>query len=764
MSQALGVALTALATLAVLALIGAGPALALLRNPSAQVLVAAPLGLAILSATGVTAALLAPLGTLAIPLLLTLLAASAALGWRHRNRLPTGDALLGRRRGWAAALAAAGALGPMLMLLVSARSGSSGPVVLAVADVWQHVPRMEFLRENRIWEFVPVEESTSRLVSYQGDVATRDGYRFGMTAVAVVLAAVLPVGDAAAFWSLHLALLALLPPAVWLVARCAGAPRLAALLAASGASGSTFLTLVPDGALDTIAGLLLVLVTVPLWAAALTSPGKVRSSAAGVLAAGVAAVYPEYLPPLAAAMATALVCTAWAGRSRATAMRLLRSSVAVLATMLLIAPYALVRLLDYYPWLAETVSRPGGPPRFLTELNTLPWLLGFLHLYELRTVTPAQVLPLAVLALLVLAMASLAWRHRVSTAGIGTTAAVPLFALVVGVGSFHSDPETEYAMWKWLVLAAPFVYCCAAVGTAALVGRGPATQVVAGGLAGVVVLLLVAADLRFLALLSEKGAPYPGAAAEAVRRATDDRSGQEVLQLEGLGAVAYPLSDWSALVHAASQGDISRLSFDATDPSWAPQGTQLLRTHLPLASYDVAGEHDLVLTTTSGLATGRQRLSEVGHYAVEVAGERDAVLQRAQGRVVVHGKEVLPYVADGTTVTVRNRGAGPSGLMVRAHENTWAGAGLQLLSAGSETPLIPVLVDHGGAACFEIPPGALSTYEFRAANMPEGLDVQVPETDSDRVFGSASRIPPGHPLATLRAGAPGCGGLWPQGS
>jgi len=726
--EALRLGVYGLGWLALLTALGSGPAVVLAGRRYPPLLVAPALGGALGAALTTTASLVLASSTTGLAVLAPAAVVSlvvAIVAWRRRA-LPFD----------VAEVAVPFSLG-LVALGVALTPGfvtdNVGPVIYAVADAWQHATQSIWLAGHTSGTTADPRELVGQLPVSAGWADTHDGFRIGLPSLNAAFARLAGTRPEETYYALGAATFALLPSSVWAVARRVGAGRVAASLGAVYGIAAVGLTLVVDGAAENLLAMALAPLAFVFGLEALATGGARRIILAGVAWGGLLAVYPEYVPPLALSVAVvAVIALVVAGRDALVPM--LGASAkrlgGIVLTILVVAPYSVVRDVDYYRWLPSHAA--GGAVRHLTLENVGAWAFGVLHLYQLNNFallsTPKRALAIGLpLILLAVAVAGIVRRPRTALAYLVAPAVVSVGA---GVYLYWFRTDNEYALWKWLLLAIPFVAALVALGCQWLVetrwGR-PALIVLGVAVAG----SIAYTDVRFTRLLDSYAVFVPDDARALVSDAGS--LPQPTIFLEGPDANPYPLVDYVGLYATLLQIPGVHVSYDPEAGGPAAQGNQILAPLLPPAAHEDPS-YRYVFTTFGGLRRTARTIDSRGRFALLARAPVDAVVTGVPAWTIAGGRS-LPYAIGPFQLWISAPRAGRVRLVVGTTPTT----GSPLLALSVAGRLLPTRARQGGAVlCTVVRAGAgftrVDAQPLTAA--PTAASIHVWQADVDRVNGA----------------------------
>ncbi|MDX6621483.1 MAG: hypothetical protein QOK36_3869, partial [Gaiellales bacterium] len=364
MSAAVQLAVYVLAIFGLLTAVGIGPAISLGGRIPAPALMAPALGLAILAAVLVSLSYVMTMSHAAWLALAPLACASVIV------------AVLagGRRRVDARELAvplSISALGLVVACLPAVLLHTTGPTTLAILDVWGYIPADLWLQHHTATAAVPPGAVRYDLVSSAGHYWMTGDQRIGSMAVSAALASILHTSPDETHLAFLATLYAIVPSSIWVLARAAGAGRLAAGVGAAFGLSPTLLMLVFDSTEANLIGLALAPLGVLMMTRAAITGSLREAILAAVFVAGLIAGYPEYLLPYglvsalaigAGALAEVLAHRAGWGRIGTIALR----GAGILAAGLAVTPVASDRMRVFLPSVRNVANISDLPDRWLT--------------------------------------------------------------------------------------------------------------------------------------------------------------------------------------------------------------------------------------------------------------------------------------------------------------------------------------------------------------------------------------------------------------
>lgn len=724
MAEALRLGIYGLGWLALLTGLGVGPAYLLAGRRYPPLVLAPVLGAALGPALMTTASVVLTMSTAAFAVLLPAAVVSVAVALVVARRTDAHVDL-----GELVVPASLALVGLFVALVPGFVHDNVGPLVYAVADIWLHATQSIWLAGHTSADSADPRELVGQLPVFGGWADTHDGFRIGLPSLNSAFARLAGTRPEETYYSLGAATLALLPGSIWVLARRLGAGRLAASLGAVYGIAAVALTLVVDGAAENLLAIALAPLAFLFGLEALGEGGARRIVLAGLTWGGLLAVYPEYVPPLGLAAAVAAILGLVVARRDALGATLRSGALrlaGIVLTIVLVAPYSIVRDFDYYRWLPSHAA--GGAARHLTLENAGAWAFGVLHLYQLQNFgllsAPKHALAVGLpLVLLAVAAAGVVRRPRVALLYLVVPAAVSVLAAVY-LYWFRTD--NEYALWKWLLLAIPFLAALVALGFQWLVETRRARPLLLV-LAVTVVATIGYTDARFTRLLDARAVFVPDDARTLVSDSSLDRPS---IFLEGPDATPYPLVDYIGLYATLLQIPGVQVSYDAGAGGPAAQGNQILDPVLPATAYENPA-YRYVFTTFGGLRRPGQTLDSRGRFALVSRAPVDAVVTGVPAWTTLRGR-TLPYAIGPFQLWISAARAGPVRLVVGIVPTN----GLVLSVGGRPLPAVPLRDDGVLCAVVRAGPGFTRVDAQPTASVSTGAAIRVWQTDVERVNGA----------------------------
>ena len=727
MSEGIRVVAFAIGYLVIFIALGLGPACVLARGSTPRFVLAPMLGLALAASVLTTASVALTMRTAAWVVLIPLALLSLSLAfWRLRRR----------RKIEAAEVAIPTFLVVVALLLASAPAfarGTVGPFGLGVYDALGYVQTDFWLQGHALRDEPPPDAGRWDLSLAYGHALTQDETRIGVSVVDAAVASVLRVRPDETVFAFLAALFALLPATIWVVARELGAGRAAAAFGACFGLSPAVFTLVADSALANLCALVLAAPALVLALRGLERGETLELLLAAVLLCGVISVYPEFIPPLAAAagLGGAVYAARWAVpiRSRARARTFLIGFAVIAAGVALIAPLSDYRALSYLSRIggADSGLFSGLPPRFLTLENAGAWAFGVLHLYQLQRFDLLSGWKTAIAVALPLALAVL-----VAAGALRSRAAVALvlapIVVSIGLGLLayrrYQGGHCEYCLWKSLTFILPFLGVGLALGVDAVWRSnrwprfmGVATRVAVTALALGAVGVLARSDVK-------------------VARAIEHTPAVALMSLRELDDAHVPLPEQAQLlVEGAEASDAPKWTVPET--YYAARGIDGARPSLPLIRDDAlylgvgvpksprqfyAPTYDYVLSAFPGLRSNRTLLASRGNYALFQRAATDVAIVGASSALdPAEGKEAIPWLL------------GPLQLWISAPVPRRVGVMLSLRHREAERPLLHLVSGRKPLPTFS---SADHSRVCADAMLGRGLTILTAEPDFP------SRLPP----------------------
>jgi hypothetical protein len=699
--------------------IGAGPVAAMARRAALSHLALVPLvGLALVSTLLTSATAVMTLDTAAYAVLVPAMALSAGAAViilvRRRARPRLTDAAIPLAIAAAALLVA---LGPGLSI------GSAGPYTGVLRDAWWYVAMGDWLRDHTVWDTPADSVWLHNLLDGTGWVSLQLDARLGLTVLPSTMAQLLGTTTEQALYPVMVLLFALLPPALWASARVIGLGKVAATVAALLGMGALPLSLVLDTAVGNLAGLIFAPLAIAFGIAAVRSGGWSEIVLAAIFAAGLVASYPEFVPPtvlVAGLGGLWVVVRAWRRRRLGDLIAPARRVGMVAAGLVVLAPFATVRLFDYLLWADGATS--AVVDRGLSPGTIGAWASSLMHTYELGEIATMSWAARALLILGPLLMLALAVHGATVRRDAGdvllvlvpVVVAVVLGAYVYRTGAFDGD-ECQYCLSKALTFAFPSAVIGVGAGVQSLVllarsGRRVAVAVAVPCLAAAVTLGVGIAlgtqrmaqdfvdtaaylppEARALAADGERLGVSGGVFIEGIEAAGDvvyfvPALYQTVTKIPG----AYPVFD----MESAAGYDLYLI---ANPYNWG--------RILPRERYEDP-TYRYVLSAYSGLDSGREVLARHGRYALERRAPVDVTVNRTGP--VIGGPDrsaelpARPVVTTGAQLRVAAPAAGRGHVIVTAEGAETPDDAFFVGADTASTPAVHSVGEEGSSTCFAV--------------------------------------------------------------
>jgi hypothetical protein len=683
-SEGLQVIALGIGYLVIFGAVGLGPAVVLARTAETRLLLAPALGLSIAASALTTASLLMPMHTAAWAVLVPAAVISVIVAvWQlQRDR-----AIAAKGTAIAAAFVAAGLL---LAAAPALDRGTAGPFGLGVYDAWGYVQTDLWLQGHSLLDDPPADAGRWDLSLAYGHALTEDDTRIGVSVVDAAGASLFGLRPDETLFAFLAMLFALVPATVWIVARRLGAgPVGAAVGACFGLSPAVF-TLVGDSALANLIAVVLAPLALLFAVLGLESRDVRELVLAGILIAGLASVYPEFIPPLALSGAVAVTVLTVRRPRRSRAREILRGLLIGLGLLVgvavVLAPLSAFRAYAYLSRIGgDSPLFAGLPKRFMTFENSGAWAFGVLHIYQLQRfdllshskIVLAVALPIALAVLVGIG----ALRNARTIALVLVPVVVPIALGLLAYDRYQSG-QCEYCLWKSLTFMLPFLGVGLALGLDA-VWRfrwwRPAWRIGAAGLALLAVAVLVRTDAKVARALAHT----PAAGVTALRKLDDsdvpipDHS--EVL-VEGAEATYAPKWSVPEAYYAARSLDDARpalpLARDDALYLGAGAGTPAGRFYDPHYRY--------VLSAFPGVRSDRKPLAIRGAYGLFRRAPTDvAVVGASTALDPAAGRDAMPWLLSPVQLWISAERAQRVGVLLRLRHGEKTRPLLQLSEVGN---------------------------------------------------------------------------------
>lgn len=703
--QALGLAL---AYLALLAALGAAPAAWLARGFPSRAALAPALGLAIAATVLVSLAQIMSMRTAAWAVVLPGAVVSlGAAAWRGRHaRLVAG--LRAAVVPVAIALAAV-----VLSVLPGMIHDTKGPLSLAVFDAWGYVEAETWLQDHPAEAALPRGAERDDLTLAWGHTITGDGYRIGTMAVNAAAATLLGQSPEETDLAQVAALLAALTLALWWMAVCLGAGRIGAAVAGVlGGLSPAVLLLVADTTIGNLAALVVAPAALLIAGRCLADRGPARHAvAAGLLGAGLVALFPEFLPPTAAIAGLGGALLVLVRRRRGSLGREALKGLAwraalILGITLAASPPALERAFDLLRGFSSDSGFAAGlPPRWLSPENVGSWAFGVTHIYELsRWATLGEGLRIVAVLLPIVLAATVV--YGALGGGVRRVAFLLLpvgTSIVFGIAAFYryQGEHCQYCLWKALTYMLPFLAAGLGLGVERLATapRSARWRPIGAGVAVAVVLASLAAITRADVQLTRARDNAPGIVPSGLRALSAEVErlpGSPRILIEGTDGSVVPFFTLPAVYYEARGGGRARPSFDATGPGGAYLGAGERGDDF----YDPGYQY--VVSAYPGIATNRTLLGRAGPVTLSRRAPVD-VLPTQTGWSLDPNVETgaIPWINGDFQLWISSPRARPVAVRVTLDRPLHDRATLDFARAGG--PLTVHRAPGGGRLCLSLP-------------------------------------------------------------
>lgn len=695
-----------------LAAVGIGPSLVLLRDRAEVGLALSPaVGLAISAAVLTTVALIVPLRVAGPVVVLGLVVLSGALAWRARPW--PGAGLV-----WPGAAVGAGALGfACLPALLGA--DTYGPVDLYFADSWFYIPVNQFLADSAL-SSRPASPAQWPWLAFPLRVHEEDT-RVGIDVVQAALFALGGTSPARGALAAQASLAGIVPLATYGAARAMlGAQHRGwAAFAAVAAMTPVTVQLFADPRPANLAAMSLVVLLVLAAGVALSGPALRRPAVlTGIAASGIAVTYTEHVPTLLLGVGAGLVVMLVIDEDRRRAARRIGILAGIAAgAAILLSPLGLVRAVEYAIRLGDGAI-VGGPAIEGVRLRTLvPLFGGTIHQYQLDVLgdwTATRKLLTYGLALGALGIAGLGVLRcrRAALPGAVVLCGTIVAASIALYTWFQLRGECSYCVAKTATISPPLVALAGTFGLLVL-SREATDQGVRGTVAVATALWLGFVLVSGLGLIR---------ATERTPMRLDDRDHEITAAVRGLPP--GPL-----LVEGAESGPDVAPFFDVPAALYLTSVTgrlvrypevglaYLFGAGLPTTSY--APDYRYVLSRFPGMRTDRRPLRRFGQYGLYERAEVDVLVIAQQARDVLDLRdEAIPWLRG--PVTLRVAGADRGAAVHLSLRGTDVARATFSVSAGRVKAGPPGEATRD--VCVWVPPGAAVrdiTFVVNGLSLPE---------------------------------------------
>jgi hypothetical protein len=761
MSEGLRLILFGFGWVIVFAALGSGPANVLSGRRYPRILLAPVLGVALAPALMTTGSLFLTMNAACFAVLVPAAVISLVVAFLYRESE--------HERATAYELAAPVLLGAVAVgvaLLPGLIKNNVGPFTYAIADVWLHVTKGMWLAGHTSADSASPAAFAYHLPLYTGWSQTVDGFRLGLPSLNAAFARGVHVGPEETYFALGAVIFGLLPVSIWMLARRLGAGLPAAAFGALYGLAACALTLVVDGAAENLAGMVIAPLAYVFAFDAFRERTAKQIVVAGICWGGLLAVYPEYVPPIAlAGLLVGLVAfgsAAYRSRGQAASRLAAAPLVGIAAVALLVAPYSVFRDVTYYRWLIDNSA--GSAVRHLTLEDVGAWAFGVLHLYQLANFdllsTSKTFVAVAVpILLLTIALIGAARSTRVA---LPTVLVPAVISVLLAVYLYWYRTDNEYALWKWLLLALPFVFVLLALGIDSLLAsqsHRSVVQVAVAVVALIAVATIVRADVRFTRLVDARAAFVDSDVHKIVSQ--EQHLENPSIFLEGADGMPYPLVDYVGLYSALLRIPHAKVFYDPEAGAPAAQGNQLLRPALAASTYEQP-DYRYIFTTFSGLERSDRVVAADGRYALLMRRPTDVVLTGASAWTSFEGRTV-PYAVSPVQLWVASPRPGVARLVVRTPKPS-TGRPLIGLRLGNKPLSIEAFLD-GAGMCATVPvQRGFTRVDLQPLSpKPTASPIREWQSDGQRVDG----VPPvtqaaGVPILAIAATAGTCHGTTPE--
>jgi hypothetical protein len=684
-SEGLQVIALGIGYLVIFGAVGLGPAVVLARSAESRLLLAPALGLSIAASILTTVSLVLTMHEAAWAVLVP--AALVSLGvavWRIRR-----DRAVATR---GTAIAAAFVLAGILLAAAPAIDrGTVGPFGLGVYDALGYVQVDLWLQGHTLLDDPPADASRWDLSLSYGHALTEDNTRIGVSLVNSAGASLFGQRPDETIYALLSMLFGLVAATVWIIARRLGAGPVAAAFGACFALSPAIFTLVGDSALANLTALVLAPLALVFTLLGLERGDVRQILVAAILVAGLASVYPEFIPPLAVAGAIGVAGIAarlLIRKRRGRDLRPLLSGLAVLGGgVLLLAPLGAFRAYSYLSRLGggDSPLFAGLPKRFMTLENSGAWAFGVLHVYQLqrfdllshsKTVL-AVVLPIALAVLVAVG----ALRNARTVSLVLVPIVVPILLGLLAYDRYQSG-HCEYCLWKSLTFMLPFLGVGLALGLDSIWGFRWWRSALRFGmvaLAAVAIAVVLRTDTKLVRALAHS----PAAGATALRQ---------------LGDAHVPLPDQADVLVEGAEATYAP-KWTVPEAYYAARSLDDARPSLPLARDDALylgvgsgtptgkffdPHYRYVLTAYPGVRSDRKPLAVRGDYGLFRRAPIDVAVIGASSAIDPNaGRDTIPWLLNPVQLWISGQHSGRAGVLVHLRHGESARPLLQLTQSGN---------------------------------------------------------------------------------
>ena len=666
MSEGLKVIALGIGYLVIFGAVGSGPAFVLARSAESRLLLAPALGLAIAASLLTTVSLVMPMHTAAWAVLVPAAVISLVVAiWQLRR-----DRVIAAR---GTVIATAFVVAGLLLAAAPAIDrGTAGPFGLGVYDAWGYVHADLWLQGHSLLDDPPADAGRWDLSLAYGHALTEDNTRIGVSVVNAAGASLFGLQPDETLFAFLAMLFALVPATVWIVARRLGAgPVGAALGACFGLSPAVF-TLVGDSALANLIAVVLAPLALLFAVLGLERRNVRELVLAALLIAGLASVYPEFIPPLALSGALAVIVLTVPLLRRTGARESLRGlliGIAVLAgVVVILAPLGAFRAYSYLSRIGgDSPLFAGLPPRFMTFENSGAWAFGVLHIYQLQRFDLLSSSKTVLAVALPIALAALVAVGALRSARTISLVLVPIVVpIVLGLLAYdrYQSGHCEYCLWKSLTFMLPFLGVGLGLGLDAIWGFRwwrTALRIGVAALAFVAIAVLVRTDVKLARALAQS----PAAGATALRKLDDAHVAlphQAEILVEGAEATYAPKWTVPEAYYAARSLDDARpalpLARDDALYLGAGAGTPASQFYDP--------DYGYVLTAFPGVRSDRKPLAIRGEYGLFRRAPTDVAVVGASTAIDPNaGRDAIPWLLNPVQLWISSQRPRRAGVLVR---------------------------------------------------------------------------------------------------
>lgn len=667
--------------LVLLGALGSGPTFALARNLPARLVLSPMVGFALAAGVLSTAAWIMPMKTAAWVLLLPGTVASAILAIGVGRQKPQHDLRE------ASAPISLVIVGLVLAFIPGFLRETVGPTSLTIGDAGYYINVGIWLRDYTLSDAPPAGAAWYDLVLFYGYNATLSNIRIGPSAVNSAVSVIFGATPDETHQALLGTLYALLPATIWFAARMLGVGRLPAAVGAFFGLSPALLHLVGDSALANLGGLLLAPVVLILGIRSILHGTVGEVFLAAILGGGLAAVFPEYLPPLfligmVGTVTFVLYRIVKRGLQLPWLLALGRRMALLAVGVLLVSFDGIVRAAMYLATIrSNSLDLEGLPDRSLTIETVGAWAFGLLHLYELPQFDllsgPQTILAIGLPVLLSLLIFWGALKKGAEgvlfvLGPVGTSLSLGLYSY-----SRFQDGHCGYCAWKSFTFMLPFLGLGIALGlqwlTPRLLRREGFARAVAVGAAFVVFLSAVAV-VRADAKLTIAQYQSPAIVPTDLRRIADkvhELPKPATILLEGEDASAAP-SFITPAFYYLMRGEDTKTSFETTPVAATYLGGALLKDELgasllkdELGAY-YTPDYSYVVTAFPGLQSDRTLIARRGPYAVFRRAPIDvAIVRTGWAWDSSEGRRAIPWVTNPFELWISSEQSGTAALSLR---------------------------------------------------------------------------------------------------